>query len=204
MEKNESHATVRRRGPLLIALGLGGLVLGTVVPALLRRSHEAKPSVAPTFVLSQERATSAAMGITLTVPAPWVKLEIPAQAGIDFAFQHPNGIRFAASTTVPEETAKVDPTLQLMLDNKRKQYGELGDVKWGDESIATLTARTLAFTIAAGPTGPARTKVWLVTRGRNWATFHCGGPELIFVAGGEKLCRQVLDGAKLNSAVAAP
>jgi hypothetical protein len=190
------HDTDRRRTHILIGIALAGFGISTI---LMRRVSEAKSNDAANFVLAGERATSTALGLSLQVPATWTRLVIPAQAGVDFAVQDATGIRFAAQGYAPEASAKVEPTLQLMLDNKRKQHGELRDVQWGDESIATLKARTLTFTIAQTPNGPARTKVWTLVRGPYWASFHCGGPEPVFAAQGEKLCRQLLDRIKLQT-----
>jgi hypothetical protein len=139
------------------------------------------------------RVISVPLGLALTLPAPWEPKVMPAQPGVDFAAVHPpSGTFFAGYALVPESGASgVEATLREVLEGRRKKWGQLFDEQWGDEIVAGLKARWLAFTIER-PDGRVRTKLWMADKGPYAIGFNCAGPESTFAESGRE-CRMLLD-----------
>jgi hypothetical protein len=187
-----SPAATQRRMRWAIGVGVAGALLSGAAELLSVRTRPPAVAAAP-FTLEGERVVSRTLGVALVLAAPWSKLEIAPQPGADVAMEHPEGVRFVASANGPERGAKIDPTLELMLAGKRKQYGRVDDVAWTDERVGGQPARSLSFT-APGPNGEVRMKVWVVERGPYWLLFNCGAPAATFKEG-ERRCLEVLASA---------
>jgi hypothetical protein len=186
---------IRARGKwkTFALIGAGGAALSAVA-SVLGSSTKASPTDLPDpkFHVEGRRVFSGPLGYELTIPEPWTQLDIPAQPGADFAFRHAqSGAALGGYALVPDRAnASIDATLNQVLDEKRKKWGGVDDVQWGNESISSIRARTLAFTFTVNHR-PVRVKQWITKTGSYIAGFTCGGAVPTF-SDSEALCRDVL------------
>ena len=155
-----------------------------VVPAM-------GPMVDPSLRFVDRRLLVDPAGVAVTVPDPWTAGDLPVGPGMSVVLRHPAGANLLAVATRRSPGTGSEPTLRGILEDKRKQYGDVGDVVWNVERVGGFPARTLAFT-PRPPEGTVRLKVWMLGNDAYWVTFTCGAAVADFAAR-EADCHAVVD-----------
>lgn len=188
---SKDPGVVTRNGKLFAALGIGGAALSGLA-SVLGAAANASSSGDPTFHVDGRRMTSRALKLALTMPESWTHLDVPAQAGVDGLFKEDGSNTVLGGYVIADgqHDVNLESTLDRMLDERRRKWGELQNIRWDDDSFGGLEWKTLSFSMT-GPNGPVRNKLWVSKKGSSVVGFNCSGAVPTFEASA-RLCADAI------------